>query len=150
MYGGSMYGRGGYGNTGMYGGRQQDSEFFAPKRDEQAAEAPGRLAELRELNNNFLDSLHTYGSGLCRLVQQLVGGLARLHAAVRAGTISPANARRAAAFAVAAAALCIAGATRGAVRRRQRRLAWEALFAQAPAHLPLGVAFGVAMPRAAL
>jgi len=152
-YGGSMYGSTygrGYGNgVGMYGGRQQDSEFFAPKQKDQPA-PPGRLSELGELNASFLESLHTYGKSLCEMVQQLLGGLARLHAAVRAGTVAPAAARRAAALAVAAAAICAARLAQGAVRRQQRRLAWEALFVHAAAPLPLGLGAGAVMPRASL
>uniref|UniRef100_A0A7S2CSI8 Uncharacterized protein n=1 Tax=Alexandrium andersonii TaxID=327968 RepID=A0A7S2CSI8_9DINO len=107
---------------------------------------------MKELNTSFLDSLHNYGNSLCQLVQQLIGGLARLHAAVRTGTLAPTTARRAAAVAVAAVALCIARVAQGAVRRKQRRLAWEVLF-QGPhgaAPLPLGLGSGAFLPRASL
>lgn len=114
----------------MYGQRQQDSEFFAPKQQEPTASSgPGWSAELGELNTSFLDSLHAYGEVLCNLVKRLLQGLAQLRQAVRDGKMSPAFARRAAALAIAAAALCTAAVARGALQRRQRRIAWEAALA---------------------
>merc|ERR1712113_456948 len=123
----------------MYGNRQQDSEFFAPKQAiEQVQGKKGTWKELQDLNTSFLDTLQEYGHVVSRLVQGLVGGLKRIHQAVRAGYISPVIAQRAAAFAVAAAAMCVAGAVRAALRRRQRRHAWEVVFAHvAPRPLPL-------------
>mmetsp|Transcript_55675 Transcript_55675/g.129644 ORF Transcript_55675/g.129644 Transcript_55675/m.129644 type:complete len:265 (-) Transcript_55675:320-1114(-) len=147
MYGGSMYGRG-YGSSMC--GRQEDSEFFVPKRNDQTTASTGRFAELGELNTNFLDSLHACGNSLCTLVQRLIGGLARLHAAVSAGTVAPDRARQAAALAVAAFAVCVAGAARGAVRRRQRRLMWEEVFVHALAPLPAGLGTRAGVPRASL
>lgn len=161
MYGGSMYG-GGMGGMGGYGRPgQQESEFFAPKQSpDQLAQqgSTGTVAEIGDINTSFLDSLHSCGNGLYIFVMRLVSGLARLHAAVRTGTISQATARRVAAIALAAASLCMAGLTRAALRRRQQRLVFEAVFKRAavakPAVVPFPLpGFGVVAwgrPRAAL
>lgn len=143
-YGSSMYGRYGssYGSSyggGMYGQRQQqDSEFFAPKQPETGTSTAGRLTELTELNTTFLDSLHSYGEGMWRFVQRLLLGCVRLRQAVRDGTVPPAVARRAASLAITVAAICTAALARGALQRRQRRLAWEAAFRSGGAAFPFG------------
>ncbi|CAK0843751.1 unnamed protein product [Prorocentrum cordatum] len=135
---------------GMYGNRQQESEFFAPKRPEAEGEGqqqhPVRLADLREMNASFLDALHAHGvrlaSAAARLLESVVGP--RLWA----------RDWRAAAVAIGAAAL--AAAARAWLRRR-RRLAWRAL--SAGSYLAAGplltgpqpLAFaGALAPRAAL
>jgi len=137
MYGGGM-------GMGMGGRQQMESEFFAPKMSEQeqlASQQGGRISELGELNTSVLDSLHSWSNAIYSLARRLLLGLARLHAALRTGAISPATARRAAAVALAAASLCMAGAVRSAARRRQRRLLMEAVFARnrvvAPMVVPL-------------
>lgn len=156
-YGSSMYG-GGYGGMGMQGNRQQDSEFFVPKQPEQQTDQPSassRLAEVRDTNAWLLDTLFSYGDRFCRLIQQLLTGLAKLHRAVRNGQISPSVARRAAAFAVAAVSVSVAAVAHVLLRKRQQRLAWESIFGR-PAAVSRGpVALSLAnlsysMPRAAL
>jgi len=146
MYGGGM-GGGMYGQQGQQG--QQNSNFFVPKEPEGAIEAPGHLNELKQLNSSLLDSLHSYGDGLYGLVRRIIAGLAKLHQAVKSGTMSPAAARRAAAFAVCAAAFIFIALAKTSARRKQKRLAWHTpsfyganpLFTLAPP---------IAMPHAAL
>lgn len=125
MYGSSMYGRSMYG--GGMGGQYNrgNSEFFGPK--EQVGDTPSRLREIKDLNNSFLDFLHSGGDTIVGFVKKLLAGLARLHAALVSGKVSPAVARQAAVLAMAAAAFCFAGAARMAVRQR-RTASWEALF----------------------
>lgn len=181
-YGGSMYGGGGYGGMGssMYGGRsssmygggyggmggmgggmqgnrQQDSEFFVPKLPEQPEQpsASSRLAEVRDTNAWLLDMLFSYGNRFCRLIQQLLTGLAKLHTAVRNGQISDPVARRAAAIAVAAVSVSVAAVAQRLLRKRRQRLAWESVFGR-PASLsgsPVALSlanWSYSMPRAAL
>lgn len=142
-YGSSMYGGGGYGGMGggMYGqGRQGEAEFFAPKcavQGQGEEQMPSRITEIKELNTSFLDSLHSYGDRIYSFGRRLIAGLKSLHAAVLTGKLSPTTARRLAAFAVAAAALCIAGAVRATMIRRRRRAAMNVLFGHlAPGHAP--------------
>lgn len=148
-YGSSMYGGGGMNGGGMYGQRQGDSEFFTPKVPQEEVQAPNRLKEAQELNTSFLESLHTYGTQMCRFAQHVLTGMVRLHKAIQSGTLSPAAARRATAFAIATAAIFVGAVVRGVIRRRQKRLVWDTIFARTfmPLYLPLGN--GV-LPNAAL
>lgn len=141
-YGSSMYGggMGGYGSRmggmgggmgGMGGGMGQagQGEFFAPKAPEEPqqdeATSSNRIVEIKEMNTSFLDSLHNYGDRAVAFMRHLAKGLVSLHAAMRAGTLAPAQQRALLAVAAIGAA-CVAAAARAAAnRQRQRAVALE-------------------------
>ncbi|CAK9048407.1 ABC transporter G family member 15 [Durusdinium trenchii] len=133
MYGGgSMYGRGGMygsgygGQPGMYGNREQESQFFVPKMPEQPQDpANNRMEEIRETNSWFLDSVYSYGDRVYQFGRRLLDGLAKLQTAVSKGKVPPAVYRRAFTFAVTFGSVLFAALAHRLVRRH-KQLAWDA------------------------
>jgi len=140
MYGGSMYGRGMYGSgyggqqgMGMYGNRQQESEFFVPKVPEQPQDPKNnRMEEIRETNTWFLDGVYFYGDRAYQFGRRILNGLAKLRLAVFEGKVPPAVFRQAFAFAIAFGSVLAAALVHRAVRRR-KQLAWDAFRRQVAA-----------------
>ncbi|CAK9048420.1 ABC transporter G family member 15 [Durusdinium trenchii] len=133
MYGGgSMYGRGGMygsgygGQPGMYGNREQESQFFVPKMPEQPQDpANNRMEEIWETNSWFLDSVYSYGDRVYQFGRRLLDGLAKLQTAVSKGKVPPAVYRRAFTFAVTFGSVLFAALAHRLVRRH-KQLAWDA------------------------
>lgn len=109
-----------YGRQGMNTG---EAEFFAPKQQlAQEEEGPSRLAEIKEFNTSFLDSLHSYGDRFVNTLKRLATSIASIHAALRSGKMPATNSQRALLLAVAATvALPLLWAAYAASRRRQRK-----------------------------
>lgn len=149
-YGGSMYGRGMYGSgyggqPGMYGNRQQESEFFVPKVPEQPQDPKNnRMEEIGETNTWFLDGVYFYGDRVNQFGRRLLNGLAKLRVAAAEGKVPAAVLRRAFAFLMTFGSVLAAALVHRAVRRR-KQLAWDAFRRQV-----LAASLAPGGPRASL
>lgn len=137
MYGGSTYG-GGMGGCGRPGA---DGEFWAPKQPEDDTPQPSRFNQVQNLNQSFLDSVHDYGDWVASAVRRMMniwtcsGGLEGLRATLRSSEVMGRPvARRGTGLALVAALLSLIA---WRLHRRNRRLAWERVFATAGGHLGL-------------